>query len=169
MHFHEASFVNCRSQLLWQIKLSREEKWELKSSRRSLQYSSIHIWLKLLRKQTLSQYVITGILVELKEFFEINRSLIRALSTTVNDVGFSMLAVMLKLKLIENQFMILDANCFRKICLCVFPAKSNTIKIKIEFMYMCARGNYFARVSTKLRPVWVRGTTNRPTAPSCLS
>ena len=169
IHFHEEWFVNCSSQLLWQIKFSREENRELKLSRRSLQYSSIHIWLELLRKQTLSQYVITGILVESKEFLEANRSLIRAPSTIVNDVGFSMLAVMLKLKFIENQLMTLDANYFRKIWLYVFAANSNTIKIKLEFMYMCVRGTFFARVSTMLRPVWVRGSTKRPTAHSCLS
>jgi len=35
-------------------------------------------------------------------------------------------------------------------CVCVFAANSNTIKIKLEFMYMCVRGNAFFRVSTIL-------------------
>ena len=61
------------------------------------------------------------IFLELKEFFDIDRSLNRALSTTVNDVGFSMLAMMLKLKCIENQLMVLDANYFKNIWL----SKSN--------------------------------------------
>ena len=35
-------------------------------------------------------------------------------------------------------------------CLCVYVPKSNTIKIKLEFMYICVRGNDFVRVSTIL-------------------
>jgi hypothetical protein len=53
----------------------------------------------------------------------------------------------------------LDENYLRQMCVCA--ANSNTIKIKLEFMYMCDRDNDFAPVSTilpldiaALRRVW---------------
>jgi hypothetical protein len=47
--------------------------------------------------------------------------------------------------------MMFDNNYFRQMCVCVFVrpfvAQSN---IKLEFMYICIRGNSFAPVSTIL-------------------
>jgi len=34
------------------------------------------------------------------------------------------------------------------VCVCIFGADSNTIKIKLELMYTCVRVNDFAPVST---------------------
>jgi hypothetical protein len=55
--------------------------------------------------------------------------------------------------------LMLDENYLRQMCVCA--ANSNTIKIKLEFMYMCDRDNDFAPVSTilpldiaALRRVW---------------
>ena len=75
--------------------------------------------------------------------------LIRTQPPTVNDAESSMIAVMLIFKFIYNQFMMLD-DYFNQLRVCVVTSNSNTIKIKLEFMCICLRGNDFVPVSTIL-------------------
>ena len=59
----------------------------------------------------------------------------------------TMMAAMLKLMFIYNQFMMLDDKSFRK-CVCVFAATLTRSKINWGFVYLCIRSKDFYPIST---------------------